>query len=260
MKTFFAIVGLVFTINGMAEYNSYTTSNPAVDAIKASLEQYRDKLTGSELDTLKTAINKYLAAYGEANEKVNTARAGVKKLGETDIPALEAKMKPLKEKEDAYLAGTLREEDFSKIKTELDSVKRMLADARAALIKQQSELTATDTAFNKAQQDLTGARAPIKAAEDKMLGAMAQALSTMTLQQNMDQLKLEGLTAAHKLEIIEAQLADTVLEGYVRAKMGRFLVSPEFCRGVSKCSSSYGTPPNPELKDVFPGKKPTTHK
>jgi chromosome segregation ATPase len=259
MKVSVVLLGLLFASQSYGEYNSYSSTvapstNPNVEAVRASLEGLRDKLSTPELTTLKAAVSTYLNSWDAANGKVNTARADVEKLNKTEIPALLEKLKPLEEKKAQYLAGKLKEEEYKSHKDALDKLEMEVAAARAKLIEREAALTPIQAEFAKAEKALADARAPVKAMEDKLLTAMAQSLAGMTLQQNLEAVKVDGLGVANKLDLIEVALADTVLEGYVRAKMAKLLVSPELCKGVKACSGYSSEKPNPDLKDVFPGK------
>lgn len=232
------------------------TSQVTYQTTKEMLEELRGKLETDGLKAAKTDVDKYLAEFGKANETANKLKAEVAAMDTTEIPALVKALEEFKAKEKLYEEGKLEKTAFDPLKEAADKTRDKIAQARKDLLAKQTALVALEQANTTASTNLSAARGKMKDAEDKILTSAAQALGAMTLQQKVDEVKLDGVAVADKINLIEAMLADSVLEEYLKAKLKKSFGTQEFCSGIQACGAFQKKTLD---QQAFPGRTKTTH-
>ncbi len=249
-----------FTVNAQEKSAaSPSDKSPVYHTSRDMLEALRDKLESSGITTAKGDLEKYLAVFGDSSEKAEKVRKIVHGINTTDLPPVAKKLEELKLKQAAlekdYTDGKITKEAYDSGDAELKTIRDQVAKFRATINEKDKELAPLTKALDESQAKLSAARGLLKDAQDKIMLAAGQALAQLSLQQTMDQVKLEGLAAQDKLDLIDSVLADTVLETYVKGKFQKMFTKDNLCPELAKCSGYNQPATKPELKGVFPGRK-----
>lgn len=259
MQILILLVGFI----SIPAYSGQPASSPSDRSVsyqtsREMLEALRGKFEGEGITEAKTAVDKYLSVYGASSEKTEAVAAAIRKISTTDLPPIAKKLEDMKAKqaelEKQYTDGMITKEQFAKSESELNAIRDQVAGHRKTILDKEKELAPLQKALIESQTGLSKARAKLKETEDKIMLAAGQSLAQLSLQQMMDQVKLEGLAAQDKLDLIEAMLADTVLETYVKGKFQKMFSKENLCPELRKCSG-LENPGKPDLKGVFPGRK-----